>query len=84
MEVLDKIQQIKYNRSTSLVRFMIDLEKMVLNSHKSIQQKFRDEFANGCMILTIRSVIGGITMDEYPKLLNFIELYFGIKYTFEF
>lgn len=82
MNIRDKIKAIKYARSSSLVRFMIDLERMVSNSNKGIQQKFRDEFAKGCMVLTINGIIGNITMDQYPELLEFIEKYFGIKYTF--
>lgn len=83
MDIREKIQQIKYNRSSSLVRFMFDLEKMIMNSNIGIHQKFRNEFANGCMVLTVKSIIGNITMDQYPELLQFIELYFGKKYTFK-
>jgi len=61
---------------------MIDLEKMVSKSPREIQQKFRDEFVNGNMVLTITGCIGNITIDQYPELIQFIERYFGIKYTF--
>ena len=82
MNIREKLRRIKYNRSSSLVKFMIDLDRMVSNSNKGIQQRFRDDFANGSMVLTINGIIGNITMDQYPELLEFIEKYFGIKYTF--
>lgn len=82
MDIREKIKAIKYARSSSLVRFMIDLDRMVSNSNKGIQQRFRDEFANGSMVLTINGIVGNITMDQYPELLEFIEKYFGKKYTF--
>jgi len=79
--MIEKIKQIKYNRSSSMVRFMIDLERMVSKSNKFINQSFMNKFANGSMILTINGVVGNITMDQYPELLKFIEINFGIKYT---
>ena len=82
MDIKDKIALIKYHRSSSLVRFMIDLEKMVSKAPKNVQQNFRNEFANGCMVLTLKGVIGNITMDQYSELIKFIEINFGIKYTF--
>lgn len=82
MNIRDKIKAIKYNRLSSLGKFMIDLEKMVSKSPREIQQKFRDEFVNGNMVLTITGCIGNITIDQYPELIQFIERYFGIKYTF--
>lgn len=82
MDIKEKIELIKYHRSSSLVKFIIDLRKMVSNAPKSVEQEFRDKFANGCMVLTLNGVIGNITLDQYPELLNFIEEKFGIKYTF--
>lgn len=82
MNLKDKIDLIKYYRSSSLVRFTIDLKKMVSKAPKSVEQEFREKFANGSMVLTLKGVIGNITLDQYPELLKFIEEKFGIKYTF--
>ena len=82
MDIKEKIELIRYHRSSSLGKFVIDLKKMVSKAPKDIEQEFRDKFANGSMILTINSIIGNITLDQYPELLKFIEEKFGIKYTF--
>lgn len=82
MDIKEKIELIKYHRSSSLVKFTIDLKKMVSKAPKSVEQEFRDIFAKGSMVLTLQGVIGNITLDQYPELLKFIEDKFGIKYTF--
>lgn len=83
MTIQEKIKQIKYNRSSSLEKFMIDVEKYVSSSPCSVNQEFRDKFANGSMVLTIESIVGGITLDQIPGLIDFIEINFGIKYTYK-
>lgn len=83
LTVKDKLKKIKYYRSTPLGKFLIDLDCMVLTGPKEVEQLFRDEFADGSMILTVNSIIGNITMSEFPRLFKFIEEHFGIKYTIE-
>lgn len=61
---------------------MIDLEKLLSNAPKHINQQFRNKFSNGCMVLTPRGLVGNITMDQYPELIKFIGINFGITYTF--
>lgn len=83
MTTLEKLKEIKYRRSSSLVRFMIDAEKLISNSKPKTNQKFREIFANGSMILTIESILGNVTLDQIDELFNFIEKNFGIKYTYK-
>lgn len=83
MDIKEKIGLIKYHRSSSLTRFIIDVEKMVSNSNGVINQNFRNKFANGCMVLTIRSILDDITLDKIDEIIFFLEMNFGIKYTFK-